>query len=225
MALSDELLKKLRYLLKARPTEPVGVVEPPRSVNQTQRELAELADSINALEMSRSDDFRALIDGANGTYVDLGRFIQAMSPYGGELIMFPDLRFDDSTDRTDVSALKRDRNIEVAGWLRSNDVGNPDWSSDSEMSLRDKQECFYWDFRFPDVADTNEVEASLVASQVSSLVVGNPRGEIPKGGQMMNLQITKAIRIPFLYRQNGEGRNGRLLRGHLVIGYEGSGDC
>src|SRR4051794_36293201 len=104
--------------------------------------------------------------------------------------MLPDLRFDDTSERTDLLAMKRERNIEVAGWLRANDVGNPKASSDSEMSLRDKQECFYWDFRFPDVSDTHELESSLIAGGIADVVTGStPRGEEAKGGQMMNLQI------------------------------------
>jgi hypothetical protein len=224
MAVNNPVMNALRSLLNSQPSEPAGVVERMRPVTDMQLEEAELAEHINALESGRPEEFRALIDDATGRYVDLGRFIQAMNPYGAQVVLLPDLKFDDSSDRTDLLALKRDRNIEVAGWLRANDVSNPKASSDSEMTLRVKQECFYWHFRFPDVADTSELENALADGGNADVVTGiTARGEEAKGGQMMNLQITKAIRIPFIYRQYQEGRNGRLLRGHLVIGFEGAG--
>src|SRR2546422_234194 len=104
MAINNELVKALQSLLNSQPGEPVGVVERARPAIEMQREEAELAERLNALESSRPDDFRALIDGANGMYVDLGRFIQAMSPYGSELVMLPDLKFDDTSERRDLVA-------------------------------------------------------------------------------------------------------------------------
>jgi hypothetical protein len=146
-------------------------------------------------------DPTALLNDANDNYYKLSEFIQAMNPYGGQAILFPDLAFQSTAQRTDLTTLQSERGIEVGGWLRSFHAQNPKSSSDEEMNVAERHQCFYWDFRFPDDPTPNAA------------------GTIQHGGAMKNLQITKAIRIPFIYRR----ADATLLLGHILIGYEGAG--
>jgi len=161
-----------------------------------------LADYQDAVTEILANDPTALLNDANDNYYKLSEFIQAMNPYGGQAIIFPDLGFTNTADRTKLTELREQRGIEVAGWLRASHSQNPKSSSDTEMTIADKTQCFYWDFRFPDDPTHND---------------GDP---VPPGGEMRNLQITKAIRIPFVYRR----ADTTLLLGHLLIGYEGAGN-
>jgi hypothetical protein len=160
-------------------------------------DLSALADEVTQL---LANDPTALVSDASTKYNQITSFIRAMNPYGEQAIAFPSLAFANSAQRVDLANLK-DRGIEVAGWLRLHHSEHPASSSDMQMTLADKAQCFYWDFRFPD--DPSHAD-------------GAP---IPKGGEMKNLQITKAIRIPFVYRR----ADGVLLLGHILIGYEGAG--
>ena len=146
-------------------------------------------------------DLAELTGAAGSRYNTLATFIRAMNPYGEQVIAFPDLELAGAAEITNLTGLREERGIEVAGWLRKSHAAVPMESSDMDMTLENKQECFYWDFRFPD----------------DPTPVG---GTVPKGGDSRNLQITKAIRIPFIYRQ---ANTGKLLLGHLLIGYEGAG--
>jgi hypothetical protein len=217
----------LKALREARTWETVGIVQQTRTVKALQDAERALAQDIIKLRDDEAGEFAKLINGANGAYVDLGAFIQAMNPYGDEPVHFPDLTFDDTRDRNDLYKLWRDRRIEVAGWLQQYHASNPKESSDTEMTLAGRRECFYWDFRFPDVVDSRDLEETLFkdgADPTHKQVIGyTDEGIEPRGGQMLNLQIVKAMRIPFVYRQKGAGRNGRVLVGHIVIGYEGAG--
>lgn len=138
----------------------------------------------------------ALKGDAATKYEQITEFIKALNPYGEEVVAFPSLEFENTAQRVDLANL-HGRGIDVAGWLRHSHSEDPMSSSDMEMMLANKDQCFYWNFRFPD----------------------DPAGADPKGGDMKALQITKAIRIPFIYRRGDQ----KLLLGHIVIGYEGAG--
>ena len=128
-------------------------------------------------------------------------FIRGMNPYGEQPVMFPNLSVDDDEEYKDLAevGLQGRRGRRVAPQeLRRRCQGGERRHDD----VAQKQECFYWDFRFPDDPTPDGA------------------GNVPKGGPMRNLQITKAIRIPFVYRQ---ATSGQLLLGHLLIGYEGAG--
>jgi hypothetical protein len=160
-----------------------------------------LADHERAISALSPADLAELTTAAGSRYNALATFIRTMNPYGEQVIAFPDLALAGAAEITDLTVLREERGIEVAGWLRKSHAGIPMESSDADMTLADKQQCFYWDFRFPD--DPTPVD-----------------GVVPKGGASRNLQITKAIRIPFVYRQS---TSGKLLLGHMLIGYEGAG--
>jgi hypothetical protein len=142
----------------------------------------------------------ALTTQAMGSYDSVGTFITAMLPYGSEVVFFPNVDFNAATDDPSPDKMYTERGIQIAGLHRARTAADPDqFSSSLEMTVKEEHECFYWDFRFPD-------DPSLAAD---------------KSGDMQNLQVTKAIRIPFVYRRPGDKK---LLTGALLIGFEGSGD-
>jgi len=162
-----------------------------------------LADYEATLELILADaEARdTLVTEATTNYYKLSEFIQEMNPSGGDAIVFPDLAFASSDDRLKLEKLRAERGVEVAGWLRAYHADKPKSSSDLEMTLPEKVQCFYWDFRYPDdPAKENLTDPTTV-------------------GELKNLQITKAIRVPFVYRRPDK----QLLLGHILIGYEGAG--
>jgi hypothetical protein len=191
MPLSDGQLQTLRNKLTNQ--TPYGEPPPPEAIN-----LAPIAAAVTALS---PEDRNALIQAAGDNYDVISTFIRGMNPYGEQPVMFPNLSVDDDEEYEDLAEWAS-RGVEVAGWLRKNYAGDAKEESDATMTLAQKHECFYWDFRFPDDPTPDG------------------SGNVPKGGPMRNIQITKAIRIPFVYRQ---ATSGQLLLGHLVIGYEGAG--
>jgi hypothetical protein len=194
MPLSAEHLKELRRKL-------IDQREPSWKAPTPTQPPVKLADHERALSALSAAELAELTTAAGSRYNTLATFIRSMNPYGEQVIAFPDLALAGDAEITNLTALREERGIEVAGWLRAAHAADPVESSDMDMTLENKQECFYWDFRFPD--DPTPVD-----------------GVVPKGGESRNLQITKAIRIPFVYRHANDGR---LLLGHLVIGYEGAG--
>jgi hypothetical protein len=140
----------------------------------------------------------ALTQAALGSYDNVGRFITALLPYGTEVVYFPNVSAPDEARRS-PAALLEDRGIQVAGLHRAKHSADAVSSSSAEMTVMEERECFYWDFRFPD-------DPALTASET---------------GDMLNLQITKAMRIPFVYRRPSDGK---LLTAAVVVGFEGSGD-
>jgi hypothetical protein len=202
MPLNPETLKKLRAkLIDQRPPPPLPLnfpiaPEPPIDLSTLEAEVSALP----AAELQNEIRY------AGGRYGRIDDFIRAMSPYGTQVIAFPNLQFATTSDLTDLTALRDERGVEVAGWLRKKHAGDPSESSDERMTLAEKQQCFYWDFRFPDDPEPNDLDG----------------GDPPKGGRMLNVQVTKAMRIPFVYRQAGTGQ---LLLGHILVGYEGAGSA
>jgi hypothetical protein len=194
MPLSREHLTELRRKL-------IDQREPAPKAPEPDQPPVNLADHQKAVSDLSPADLAELTTAAGSRYNVLATFIRAMNPYGEQVIAFPDLALAGAAETTDLTTLREERGIEVAGWLRMAHAAAPVESSDMDMTLEDKQECFYWDFRFPD--DPTPVD-----------------GVVPKGGESRNLQITKAVRIPFVYRQ---ATTGKLLLGHLLIGYEGAG--
>jgi hypothetical protein len=188
--------------------------------------MQQLQAALEALPEDQRKELLTKLRDASSDYEGLGRFIKGMNPYGDTIIYFPSLAMNDTGERADLIKLRRDKGIEVAGWLQTHHEGRPMESSDFDMTLAEKHQCFYWDFRFPDMLAANEFDGRAPSDNVGD----------PKGGQLHNLQIAKAIRIPFLFQQTGNPavnpgatpeqlarRRGRLLVGHLVIGYEGAG--
>jgi len=193
-ALIDELKAKLTAkIIDGRPYLPPAIKDLGEPIN-----LETYKDQVTAV---LAEDETKLLNGANTNYYKLSEFIEAMNPYGGQAIIFPDLDFASTDDRLKIADLRAKKGIEVAGWLRGYHSQKPKKSSDEEMTLVDEAQCFYWDFRYPD--DPTHAEGA----------------EPPHGGEMKNLQITKAIRIPFVYRRE----DALLLLGHILIGYEGAG--
>jgi hypothetical protein len=194
-SLKADLMKKIQQdRLIPPPAQALHGVHAEPTVN-----LGELKPKVTALS---PEDLELLTVEANGNYNEVIKFIREMNPYGDQVIAFPKFDFTSNFDRTDIETLADDKGIKVAGWLRRKYAQAAEQSSDMEMSLADKNQCFYWNFRYPD--DPKVVDEE------------NP----PKGGEMMSLQITKAVRIPFVYRRS---KDGTLLLGHIVIGYEGAG--
>jgi hypothetical protein len=194
MPLSAEHLKELRRKL-------IDQREPASPGSAHGRPPVKLADHEQAVSALSEDDLAELTGAAGSRYNTIATFIRGMNPYGEQVIAFPDLALSGAAETTNLTALREERGVEVAGWLRKAHAADPVESSDMDMTLENKQECFYWDFRFPD--DPTPVN-----------------GVVPKGGESKNLQITKAVRIPFIYRHESTGK---MLLGHLVIGYEGAG--
>jgi hypothetical protein len=194
MPLSAEHLKELRRKL-------IDQREPASNAPAPGQPPVRLSDHEQAVSALSKGDLAELTAAAGSRYNVLATFIRDMNPYGEQVIAFPDLALAGASEATNLAVLREERGIEVAGWLRKAHASEPVESSDMNMTLENKQECFYWDFRFPD--DPSPID-----------------GVVPKGGESRNLQITKAIRIPFVYRH---ASTGKMLLGHLVIGYEGAG--
>lgn len=134
---------------------------------------------------------------AEESYAVLSDFVNQMNPYGNQPIFFPTPRFNSVEDRTELDALREDTGIEVAGWLALNhaDAPEPDGVSSSEMTEEQVKRSFHWEF--PD-----------------------PEGLAEDPRAVQKIQITKAIKIPFLYYQQ---KNNRFLLAELLIGYGGAG--
>ena len=136
-------------------------------------------------------------EGLSG-YDAVGKFITALLPYGSHIVYFPNVGVPLPPERT-PEKLKADRGILVAGLLRSKHKDDPVLSSSSaEMKVMDENQCFNWDFRFRD----------------------DPTLDADKTGDIQNLQVTKAMRLPFVYRREPDGK---LLVAAVLIGIEGSG--
>jgi len=185
--LVNDLLKKIRQDRLISP--PVQHTGDGPTVN-----LGVLEPKVTALNPAELAELKAA---ASTSYDQITKFIRDMNPYGKDVIAFPPLPIDGAFNLKNITELREKTGIKVAGWLRKNYSDHAELSSDMEMTLAEKNQCFYWDFRFPE----------------------DPTEDEPNGGEMMNLQITKAVRIPFVYRRD----DGKLLLGHIVIGYEGAG--
>lgn len=195
---SPEMVAALQEKLKAKLLNQAPY---PKPVLPEPIRLADYKDDVTTI-LEDDQASPMLLSPANDNYYKLSEFIQAMNPYGGQAILFPDLEFASSIDRTDIETLQQKLGIQVAGWLRRSYAQKPKSSSDEEMNVAERQQCFYWDFRYPDDPETKDAH-----------------GNIQHGGEMLNVQITKALRIPFIYRREDK----TLLLGHLLIGYEGAG--
>jgi hypothetical protein len=185
--LVNDLLKKIRQDRLILP----NLIPPGDGPTVNLGELEPKVTALNAADMAE------LKGKASTSYDQITKFIRDMNPYGKDVIAFPPLPIDGAFDLTNISELREKTGIKVAGWLRKNYSDQAELSSDMEMTLAQKNQSFYWDFRYPE----------------------DPTDAEPNGGEMMNLQITKAVRIPFVYRRD----DGKLLLGHIVIGYEGAG--
>ena len=211
----DAIKGQLQAKLKDKPTVDKGGSVDLKLVAQDLREVLAPLDE---------GDKRTLLADAlqplNRAYTDIGTLIEQLNPYGLQTVMVPNFKAVLTSDLTDVTALAANHGIEVAGWLQANIANaNPMVSSDKDMMAQDKVQSFKWPFRFPDKLSTLERE-DLTKTDV---VPGNA----PTRDNIVELQITKAVRIPFIYRQSGPGVppevEGRLLLGHIVVGYEGAG--
>ena len=156
----------------------------------------------------------------NSSYAEIGLIIEQLNPYGLQTFMTPDFAAARGSDLADVKALGAAHGIEVAGWLQAHVANvNPMVSSDNDRMAQDKVQSFKWPFRFPD--DLSELR------QPDLIDTKDVPANAPQRRDVIDLQITKAVRIPFIYRQSGDGVppevEGRLLLGHIVVGYEGAG--
>jgi hypothetical protein len=163
-----------------------------------------------------------LTQAALNMYPQLALFLQNMSPYGLDVVMMPDLNAAAGANLKDLAALNKTFGIQVAGWLQASTHENPMASSDAAMGKMDIAQSFQWELPFPD---------DLTA------LVTEPDGTIHRPPPVTTRQITKAIRIPFIYRHDrnaapptavqvaqGHLLEGQLLLGHIVIGFEGAGN-
>ena len=126
------------------------------------------------------------------TYQGLGAFIGANNPYAPE----------DKVELPDLTTNLAGQGVQFAGWLRDVMPEDPIVSSDGEMTIDEKRQCFYWDVRHPDIADPANADPAK-----------------RNGGDVINYQIAKVIRIPYTYVR----KDGKTLRAHLLIGFEGAG--
>jgi hypothetical protein len=203
MPLSAALLADLYTLIKTFPAPS----EASAAGSRVPAEVDALTGRINTEAAADPDALKDTIEDARDTYVTLGKFIQDMSPYGDKPLLFPNLKLATVADRVNLAKLKTDHGIEVTGLTQKNHAGNRIEGSVSTMSDEEKAKTLKWSFRAPYDLDVGPFSPG-------------PAAATPTEGKMETLQITKAIRIPYVYWQEDAKK---FKVAHLVIGYEGYG--
>src|SRR5262245_46801441 len=111
MPLSADHLKELRRKL-------IDQREPASKVPSPDQPPVNLADHERAVTGLSPADLAELTTAAGTRYNTLATFIRAMNPYGEQVIAFPDLALAGASETTDLTTLREERGVEVAGWLR-----------------------------------------------------------------------------------------------------------